>query len=360
VLLCAAALASACTGGGRAAATDGRPAATTTSAPVRRAAPTTTTTTAPPTTTTPPAPVVLAIGGDVHFEGPLATRLDASPATALAPVAPLLAGADVAIVNLETAVGVGGTPAAKQFTFVAPPTAMVALREAGVDVASMANNHGLDRGAGLVEQSLEAAEGAGLPIVGLGRDDAEAWTAWRTEVRGVRIGVLAATQVLDRSLERAWTAGPGSPGMAVARPPDRIVEAVTALAAEVDVVVAILHWGIETHTCPSADQRALAGALVDAGADVVAGGHAHRLQGAGRLDGAVVAYGLGNFVFLSRSAEASASGVLEVAVTRAGVEGYRWVPARISAGLPRPLEGAEAAAAVAAWDGLRACTDLAP
>ena len=346
LLLCTVAVASACTEGGRAGAVE--------DAPASPGAPATTT-----TSTVPPAPVVLAIGGDVHFEGPLATRLASSPATALAPVAPLLAPADVAIVNLETAVGVGGTPAAKQFTFVAPPTAMVALREAGVDVVSMANNHGLDRGAGLVEQSLEAAAAAGLPVVGIGRNDAEAWSAWRTEVRGVRIGVLAATQVLDRSLEAAWTAGRDRPGMAVARPPDRIVDAVTALAADVDIVVAVLHWGIETHTCPSADQQALARALVDAGADVVAGGHAHRLQGAGRMDDAVVAYGLGNFVFLAQSAAASASGVLEVTVGKAGVEGHRWVPARISAGLPQPLRGAEAAAAAAAWDGLRSCTGLA-
>src|SRR5215218_3356116 len=80
--------------------------------------------------------VTLAFGGDVHFESPIRQRLDEAPAGVLAAMAPVLSRADVAMVNLETAVTDRGEAAAKQYVFRAPPTAFEALRAAGVDVAT--------------------------------------------------------------------------------------------------------------------------------------------------------------------------------------------------------------------------------
>ena len=88
-------------------------------------------------------PVVLAFGGDVHFEGILERKLAAKPSRVLAPIAPVLGQADIAVVNLETAVTMRGRPQPKQYVFRAPPRAFAALRGGGVDVASMAANHGL-------------------------------------------------------------------------------------------------------------------------------------------------------------------------------------------------------------------------
>src|SRR4029453_7416124 len=73
-------------------------------------------------------PVVLAFGGDVHFEGPLEQRLAGDSRHSLAPITPVLSSADIAVVNLETAVTNGGTPASKDFTFRAPASAFAALR----------------------------------------------------------------------------------------------------------------------------------------------------------------------------------------------------------------------------------------
>ena len=117
-----------------------------------------------------------------------------------------------------------------------------------------------------------------------------------------------------------------------------------------DTVVVFLHWGIEKQTCPTGDQQALASALVDAGADIVVGGHAHRLQGGGRLGDAVVHYGLGNFLFKENSAEGARTGVFEVTVTGRRVDAYRWIPGRISGSVPQPLAGDEAARRAAYWD----------
>ncbi len=88
----------------------------------------------------------LAFAGDVHFAGRVASRLARNPRTVFAQAAPGLRRADLTMVNLETAITTGGVQQNKEFTFRAPPRALTALRDAGIDVATMANNHGADYG----------------------------------------------------------------------------------------------------------------------------------------------------------------------------------------------------------------------
>ena len=64
-----------------------------------------------------------------------------------------------------------------------------------------------------------------------------------------------------------------------------------------DVVVVYLHWGTRGKGCPTDAQRRLATDLIEAGADVIVGSHAHQLQGDGRLGAGYVAYGLGNYAW---------------------------------------------------------------
>jgi poly-gamma-glutamate synthesis protein (capsule biosynthesis protein) len=309
-----------------------------------------------PTSIRTPTPLTLALAGDVHFEGPLRGLLAADPRGVLAQVAPLLADADVAVVNLETAITERGRPEPKAFTFRAPPTALVALAAAGVDAASMANNHALDFGPESVVDALAAGRSHGFPLVGIGGNAAEAYAPWRVEVRGVRVAVLAASQVLPTP---GWAATDRRAGVASAYDVARLDAAVRAVRAGADVVVVYLHWGTERTTCPNAAQRRLARTLVDAGADVVAGTHAHRLQGAGRLGDAFVAYGLGNFAFSTPSGPGAETGVLRLTLTGRRVATYAWAPARIGGGVPVPLSGPAAAVATADWHARRSCTDLA-
>jgi poly-gamma-glutamate capsule biosynthesis protein CapA/YwtB (metallophosphatase superfamily) len=305
-------------------------------------------------------PVVLAFGGDVHFEGALESQLATDAEHAVAPIAPVLSGAGIAVVNLETAVTDGGSPTAKEFTFRAPATAFSALRGAGVDVASMANNHGLDYGVVGLRDSLAAARRYRFPLIGIGLDDTQAYRPFRRTVNGQRIAVIGATQVLDDELISAWTAGPGKPGLASAKDVPRLVRAVRAARQTSDTVVVFLHWGVELEQCPSSDQRRLAKQLVAAGADIVVGGHAHRVQGAGRMGHALVGYGLGNFVWYGTSELSTRSGVLLATVDGRRVLSYRWVPARIVDGVPRPLTGAERRRELETWRSLRGCTGLKP
>jgi poly-gamma-glutamate synthesis protein (capsule biosynthesis protein) len=305
-------------------------------------------------------PVVLAFGGDVHFEGVLEAKLAASPTRVLAPIRPLLADADLAVVNLETAVTNGGAPAVKEFVFSAPPSAFAALRGGGVDVASMANNHGMDFGESGLRESLAAAKRYRFPVIGIGLDGRQAYRPFRRTINGQRIALIGATQVLDDELIGAWTAGPGKPGLASAKEVPRLLREVRAARRTSDTVVVFLHWGVELEQCPTADQRTLAKQLVTAGADVVVGGHAHRLLGVGRMGKALVGYGLGNFVWYGTSELSTQTGVLSVTVTGRKVNSYRWVPARIADGVPRPVTGSDRGQALASWRSLRGCTRLEP
>jgi poly-gamma-glutamate capsule biosynthesis protein CapA/YwtB (metallophosphatase superfamily) len=303
-------------------------------------------------------PIILAFGGDVHFEGSLRGRL-ASPATALGPIASTLRAADFSMVNLETAITTGGSPApGKQFHFRAPPTAFAALKAAGVDVVTMANNHGMDFMEPGLRDSLAAIKRTRFPTVGIGKNAAEAYRAYRVTVRGTRLAVIGATQVLDDNLIPAWTATDAKGGLASAKVVPRLVRSVRQARRGADAVIVYLHWGEELRTCPLPRQQSLARQLIAAGADVVVGGHAHVPLGGGFLQGRYVDYGLGNFVFASAQGATANSGVLLLKLQGRKVVKAKWKPARVVGGLPRLLTGSAGTAEYRRWSGLRRCTGL--
>jgi poly-gamma-glutamate synthesis protein (capsule biosynthesis protein) len=320
-----------------------------------------------------PSAVTIAVAGDVHFEGVLRDRLD-DPASALAPATKALAAADVALVNLETSVGEGGRPEpGKRFTFQAPAAALTALAAAGVDVATMANNHALDFGRDSLSSTFAAIAAARearppLTVVGVGRDADEAYAPARTLVDGTVVATIGATIAgTDPTADPTgqWAATSTSPGTADAVDPRRLLRAVEEANGGADVVVVYMHWGIQGHQCPNGRQRSLARALVARGADVVVGSHAHRLQGDGRLGPGYVAYGLGNYAWYTPSA--APTGVLTLTVQpgssrrqHATVTEAAWEPARIGTdGLPVPLTGPALDDFEATRAALRSCAGLA-
>lgn len=305
-----------------------------TSSPPAAADPASSAASAGPTTSShPPGTAVLAFAGDVHFEGTSASTTDLGDAF------DVLADADLAVVNLETAVTTGGTRVDKQFAFRAPPAAMTALRDAGVDAVSLANNHGMDFGASGLRDTLAAGREAGLPVLGAGDDVDAAFTPLRAEPGGVPVSVIAATDVIDSSVETAWTATATTAGLASAKDADRLLADVRGEAADGRVVVVVLHWGTERVQCPTQRQRQLAADLAEAGAAVVVGSHAHVLEPTDTVGGAFVAYGLGNFHFYAKPGNAlgTQTGVMTVEVDHDGVVGSRWHPATIRDGKPELL-----------------------
>ncbi|GAB2488215.1 hypothetical protein GCM10027265_45180 [Jatrophihabitans fulvus] len=297
----------------------------------------------------------------MHFSGRVAQRLARDPATVFGEAQPGLASADLTMVNLETAVTTGGTAQDKAFTFRAPPSALTALRESGVDVATMANNHGADFGEEGLQDTLRAIRTSRFPVIGVGRDAAAAFAPYRTTIAGTKLAIFAADQVDDETTLRLFSAGAGKPGVANAYEPRLVRDVRRAVRAGWTVVV-YLHWGVELETCPSDLQRGLADRLADAGASAVVGTHAHVLQGAGwRPDGTYVAYGLGNYLWWeSFGNEQDDNGVLTLTFDHGKVVRARFAVSHLDdRGVPVPATGAQKRRIDDEWARDRRCAGLA-
>src|ERR1022692_5328533 len=147
--------------------------------------------------------ITLAFAGEVHFPG-RTTQLLRHPATAFGPISSLLRSADLTLVNLETAVTSRGQPQPKYYHFRTRPAAFTALRDAGIDVANMANNHVLDYGRVGLADTMAAARAAHFPVLGIGADAAAAWKPYLVTIKGVRIAFLGVSQVAE--LASSWVA----------------------------------------------------------------------------------------------------------------------------------------------------------
>jgi poly-gamma-glutamate synthesis protein (capsule biosynthesis protein) len=308
-----------------------------------------------------PGAFTINFAGDVHFMNRVGTRLDRNPRTVFGRAQPGLADADLTMVNLETAITNGhGTPQNKEFTFQAPPVALSALRDAGVDVATMANNHGADYGPGGLADTLAAIKHSGFPVIGIGRNAKHAFAPYTATLNGTKVAIIAADQVQDETTLSLFSAGAHKRGVANAFSA-QLVRAVRQAKAAGYLVIVYLHWGVELQTCPSSLQTGLAGTLAAAGATAVIGTHAHVLQGAGwRPDGTYVAYGLGNYLWWeSFGNNQDDNGVLTLTFRHDRVVRDRFAPSHLDdQGVPVPATGAERQRIRAEWDQDRSCTDL--
>jgi poly-gamma-glutamate synthesis protein (capsule biosynthesis protein) len=240
-------------------------------------------------------------------------------------VAAVLRRADIATGNLETSISDRGLAVSgKLYTFRGPPEAAAGLAFAGLDVATLANNHSRDFGGDALVDTLRRVRSAGVATVGAGRDEAEALRPAVLERGGLRVAILGFSDVNPAG----FTATPTSAGTARADP-SAIAAAVEQARRRADVVVCFFHWGIELRAEPDARQRALAAACLNAGARLVLGAHPHVFGGLDRpADHALVAWTLGNFVFPS-AGRAARTGVLRVLLDVHGVRAARVIPVRI-------------------------------
>jgi len=311
--------------------------------------------------------VTLAFAGDLHFELHLAALL-ARPRGALGPITKALAGADLTMVNLESSISHRGAPEAKKleepdnrYYFRTSAAALDVLAAAGVDVATMANNHGADYGPAGLQDTLRAIRRSSVHVVGVGADRHAAFTPYRISVRGTTFAFFGADASFREGSSSVWAAGPHNAGLAAAHAarPRALLAAVRGASRNGDVVVVYLHWGKELQGCPTTQQRITARALANAGADIVVGSHAHVLLGSGWIDDTYVDYGLGNFLWYHN--HQPETGVLQLRVRDGHVVDDAFTPARIGTdGRPRPVTGSARTSAVADWRGLRDCTGLAP
>jgi poly-gamma-glutamate synthesis protein (capsule biosynthesis protein) len=285
--------------------------------------------------------------GDLMLGRSVGDQIQAhGPASVFSDVAATLRQADLLAANLECVISDQGTPQFKSFTFQAPPSAVDALSSVGFDVLSLANNHSMDYGLEGLADMLGRLREAGLNSVGAGADAETAEAPVILQRNGVHVAFLSYVNVPVESRTlfdtQSWAAAVDKPGVAWGEP-GTIAKDVTAAKTVADVVVVLLHSGLEGNFAVNTVQRTLAHAAVDAGAALVVGAHSHTLQPVEHYKNAIIAYSLGNFVFDGFTATSNYSAIFTATLTPAGVESYDWVPVVIENGLPRLATTAEAA-----------------
>jgi poly-gamma-glutamate synthesis protein (capsule biosynthesis protein) len=247
----------------------------------------------------------------------------------------LLQRHDLRIGNLECVVATGGTAEAKPFTFRADPGVLPVLGK-HFDAMSVANNHSGDFGKDAFAEELALMRKQGLPYFGGGIDATEAHKPVILERNGLRIALLGYVEFKPRSFE----AGAHLPGVAWSGEDDQVIEDIVAARRDyrADIVIPYMHWGWEEEPDPSPRLREFARRMIDAGADMVVGGHPHVTQGAEIYKGRPIVYSLGNFLFNSFDTEATTTGwVLSARIGRDGVRTGRTYVAKLDGdGVPHP------------------------
>ena len=198
---------------------------------------------------------------------------------------PLIKGADLAIGGAEFSLA--GTPYTGYPRFSAPDSYAENLRETGIDVLLLANNHILDYGERGLARTLSRV---GEPWCGAGADEDsfEAHNPLFLRVRGINLALANFTYGTNLGAGRRWPK--------VSRLIREEVESQMARAARADFILALPHWGNEYELRHSPDQEEWAELLVEMGAGAVVGSHPHVVQDTALIAGTPVVYSLGNAV----------------------------------------------------------------
>jgi len=216
----------------------------------------------------------------------------------------LLSKADLSIANFEN-------PAPNDFVyhpggyrFSADPALIEGLKNAGIDWVSLANNHIGDSGARGIADTIANLDRWGIAHGGSGPNLAAARAPSMLQAGGIKVAVLGYDTIKPAYGAGATTAGSNQMSAARVR-----ADVAAARALGADLVVVFPHWGIEYTANPTAYQRALAHAAIDAGADIVIGNHPHWAGAVEVYKGKPTFYALGDFVFNIDRSEQTEEGI---------------------------------------------------
>ena len=179
---------------------------------------------------------------------------------------------DLSIVNFEGTLSENGEREDKQFAFRGLPSYASILTQAGIEAASLSNNHSSDYGEISNTDTMNILRNAGVAAF-------DSMNTVIYEVNGLKIGLFGINQLNDTDRTR-------------------LEAAVNDVKAQnPDIIIGYIHWGVEKDTEPTEEQIEYGHRAIDMGADLVLGSHPHVLQGIEQYNGGVIAYSLGNFCF---------------------------------------------------------------
>ena len=272
-------------------------------------------------------PIVLAFAGDVNLDEdsrPVA-RYDSENKGILGGISQELVEemnkADIFMLNNEFAYSTRGSEILeKSYTFRAHPKRVNILKEMGVDIVSLANNHALDFGREALEDTFATLEEAGIDYVGAGANMDRAKAPIYYTIGDKKIAYIAASHVI---YAMDWYATDERSGMVGTYDPTLIVTSIEEASKNSDFVIIYVHWGKERVHEPVEYQKNLARIYIDAGADAVIGSHPHVMQGLEFYKGKIIAYSLGNYWFNASTKE---SGFLKIYLNPDGTTNVQLLP----------------------------------
>lgn len=228
--------------------------------------------------------VNLAAIGDTSFSG--AVALSQKALDPLEEVSGFLRNCDLTLANLEGVILDNG---ATREPFTMGPETARRLRQGGVRVVHLANNHVLDQGVAGLSSTLEALTKEQIVVLGAGMQPCDARRLVRTEIGDLTIGWLACGRTLQTQLHE---------GPCFWELEHRLLEnAVEELSPTVDVLVVSIHAGYMYLDYPAPEHRELCLRLCELGSKLVLMHHPHVLQGVEVTpEGGVICYSLGNFL----------------------------------------------------------------
>lgn len=280
-----------------------------------------------------PDQTVISFTGDMNFDDRIGTmqylKQNGLSAALSNDVRELMAESDILMINNECTYSTRGEPLqGKAYTFRSDPANVSILKELGVDIAGIANNHVCDYGLDALSDTIQTLDEAGIPNVGAGNNLEEAKRPWYFVANGRKIAFVAATQI-ERTYNYTKEATDTTPGVLKTLNPDKYVEVIREAREHSDYVIAFVHWGTEGTNYYEADQTALAIRFAEAGADAIIGGHTHCLQGISYVEDVPVIYSLGNFWFGSTPTDGvnkKDTAIAQVIIRADGSLGFRFIP----------------------------------
>lgn len=249
-----------------------------------------------------PFDFVLSFAGDINFDENWATMKYYNTAEngiydCISPeLIELMKEADIMCLNNEFTYSTGGTPLkGKAYTFRAHPSRVEILKEKGVDIVSLANNHAYDYGPQSLIDTMATLKEAGISYVGAGHNIDEAMEPAYFEVDGKTIAYVAASRAEKNKMTPQATMD--SPGILRCYDTELFVETIKEAKINADYVIAYVHWGTEYSYELEEVQLSTGREYLDAGADIIIGAHPHILQGIEYYNGKPIVYSLGNYWF---------------------------------------------------------------
>lgn len=242
-------------------------------------------------------PLKIAAMGDIMLDRQIGQAfLDDPERFEFREIAEELSNYDLVIANLENPVGIRGTPDPRQdpnVAFCAHPRTLKVLKNLGIHLVTIANNHLLDYGEQTLLDTCEHLDDAEIKHLGAGKDYADANRPQLLEVCGRKIAVVASNMIYSASTLRAGKSTPGVADYAVSAK----LKQIKKLVSQGYQVIVTVHWGIEYCFYPIPYQRKQAQQMIDAGASLIIGHGPHYPQGIETYANGEIVHSLGNFIF---------------------------------------------------------------